>query len=196
VKYENPRVVVRSLLTMESDDVMWLSCDTAGSHVIDALLASPTVKSVKKRKFAEKLKVCNRSVHTSLSLMANFCLQPYLVSLCKDKHGSRVVDSIWRSSDIATKEGLATDLLRYETELAEDFYGRIVMRNCNISHYRRKQEVWQEKIAVAAKTRELFHDILEEEETDAVAVGTGLAKKKRSSQEPAVPRQRKKRRKH
>ena len=56
-KYENPRVVVRSLLDMETDDLVWLSCDVAGSHAVDAFLSSSTVKSVKKKKFVEKIRV-------------------------------------------------------------------------------------------------------------------------------------------
>ena len=56
-KYENPRVVVRSLLDMETDDLMWLSCDVAGSHAVDAFLSSSTVKSVKKKKLVEKIRV-------------------------------------------------------------------------------------------------------------------------------------------
>ena len=57
LKYENPRIVVRSILNMEIDDVMWLSCDVAGSHVIEAFLTSPTVSSVKKKKIVNKFKV-------------------------------------------------------------------------------------------------------------------------------------------
>ena len=59
LKYENPRVVVRSILTMETEDVMWLSCDGAGSHVIDAFLTSTTVNPAKKRKFITQLRVKN-----------------------------------------------------------------------------------------------------------------------------------------
>ena len=58
VKYDNPRVIVRSLLGMETEDIMWLSRDMSGSHVIDAFLTSPTVKSAKKKKLVDKLTVC------------------------------------------------------------------------------------------------------------------------------------------
>ena len=58
LKYENPRAVVRSILHMDTNDVVWLSCDAAGSHVIDAFLNSPTVTSVKRRKLVHKIAVC------------------------------------------------------------------------------------------------------------------------------------------
>lgn len=91
--------------------------------------------------------------------------------MCKDKHGSRVIDAVWRSSDIAVKESLAEEMIANENELADNFYGRIVMRNCNIVHYRRKQTVscWQDKTTTAAtKTQRLFNDILKEDKSSAV----------------------------
>ena len=59
LKYENPRAVVRSILHMDINEVMWLSCDVAGSHVIDGFLTSPTVTSVKKGKLVHKIVVCS-----------------------------------------------------------------------------------------------------------------------------------------
>ena len=72
-KFENPRVVVRSLLSMEADDIMWLSCDVAGSHAIDAFLTSPTVKSIKKKKLVEKIRVSVPRLHFCRSLYTVLC---------------------------------------------------------------------------------------------------------------------------
>ena len=80
------------------------------------------------------------------------------------------MDAIWRNSEVTMKESLAEDLLVHEAELADDFYGRIVLRNCNVAHYRRKQAVWQQKATAVAKTRELFHDILDDHGTGCAAV--------------------------
>ena len=90
-----------------------------------------------------------------------------------------MVDTVWRNSEVVTKERLAEELIAHEAELANDFYGRIVLRNCNIAHYRRKQAVWQEKMATAEKTRELFQDILEDVQTD---VNTGSRKRKKNKE--------------
>ena len=90
-------------------------------------------------------------------------LQLHLVSLCKDKHGSRVVDTVWRNCEVSKKESLAQELLSHKHELLEDFYGRLVLRNCNIVRYRKKQEGgWQEKERASERMKELFRDILEE----------------------------------
>ena len=90
------------------------------------------------------------------------------MALCKDKHGSRVVDVVWRQSEISKKEELAEILLTNEEELMGDFYGQIVLRNCNISHYKKKQASWQEQQRVMEKKRHLFEDIITEEEHPAL----------------------------
>ena len=91
-------------------------------------------------------------------------LQTHLLQLSKDKHGSRVVDILWRQCEIGRKDQLAKLLLTHEEELADDFYGQIVLRNCNITHYKKKQDVWRDKERAAEKRRNLFEEIIGEEE--------------------------------
>ena len=42
---------------MEIDDIIWVSCDVAGSHVIDVFLTSSTVTPPRRKKLVKKLKV-------------------------------------------------------------------------------------------------------------------------------------------
>ena len=115
-------------------------------------------------------------------------LQPHLLALCKDKHSSRVVDAIWRSSEVSVKKNLVEELLTHEAELADDFYGRIVLRNCNIAHYRRKQAVWQNESA-ADNTRKLFRDILDDESTADLDEGRKRKRNKVESGDVGVDRE-------
>ena len=57
LQFEEPKLVARSLLKMPSDDMVGLSCDPSGSHVIDAFMSSPTVSRKLKSKLIAKLKV-------------------------------------------------------------------------------------------------------------------------------------------
>ena len=82
--------------------------------------------------------------------------------LCKDKHGSRVVDMLWKQSEVQHKQELAEQLMAHEDELSANYYGKIILRNCNISHYKKKQAVWQDAERATEKRRELFQDILED----------------------------------
>ena len=84
-KFENPRVVVRSLLSMETDDIMWLSCDVTGSHAIDAFLTSPTVKSIKKKKLVEKMRVSVPRLHFCRSLLC-YVLVGLMLLFCLCSH--------------------------------------------------------------------------------------------------------------
>ena len=79
LRYENPKVAAGSILKMENDDVVRLSCDVAGSHVIDAFLTSPTVTSVKKTKLINKIKVHIQScIHAQyVKIHVHTCMHVY-----------------------------------------------------------------------------------------------------------------------
>ena len=114
--------------------------------------------------------------------------QTLLLPLSKDTHGSRVVDALWQHCEVGRKESLARELMAHEEELSADFYGRIVLRNCNIAHYKKKQAAWQEVQNAADKRRQLFQDIISEPEAGTsagpvgVAGGRGTGKRRRGQQ--------------
>jgi hypothetical protein len=45
-----------------------------------------------------------------------------------DKYGSRVLEAIWASADIAFKEFIADSLLGEEQQISSNMYGKIVVR--------------------------------------------------------------------
>ena len=98
--------------------------------------------------------------------------------LCKDKHGSRVVDVLWRRSEVQRKQELAEQLIAHEDELFANYYGKIILRNCNISHYKKKQTAWQDVERATERRRELFQDIIEDQVT-ARDKGTKVNKRNR-----------------
>lgn len=104
--------------------------------------------------------------------------QKHLVLLCKDKHGSRVVDVVWQKCQVDRKEGIAAILLANEEELSADFHGGIVLRNCDIAHFRKKQAGWLEGQKAVSKRRELFEDILGEGSGQGVVASRGKKRKK------------------
>lgn len=68
---------------------------------------------------------------------------------------------LWKLSQLAEKEEMAKQLLAHEEELSADFHGSIVLRNCNMAHFKKKQAGWLEQQRAADKKRELFQDLLE-----------------------------------
>ena len=69
---------------------------------------------------------------------------------------------LWRQSEVQRKQKLAEQLIAHEEELFANYYGKIILRNCNISHYKKKQEAWRDVERATEKRRELFQDILED----------------------------------
>lgn len=59
--FADPSAVLRSLAAMTPSDLVVLACDAAGSHVFDALLASPSVPEKQRRKVLRLLKVSART---------------------------------------------------------------------------------------------------------------------------------------
>ena len=99
------------------------------------------------------------------STNTSLCIQGSLVVLCKDKHGSRVVDVLSRQSEVQKKQELAEQLISHKDELFANYYGKIILRNCNISHYKKKQAAWQGVERATESRRELFQDIIEDKPT-------------------------------
>lgn len=70
------------------------------------------------------------------------------------------MESLWKHCTVGQKEAIVGELLGNEEELSTDFYGKFVLRNVNVSHFKRKQNVWQSQQQSAGKRRELFQDII------------------------------------
>ena len=109
-------------------------------------------------------------------------MQGTFSQLCQHKHGSHLVDTCWKYSEIVTKREIAEELLAHEEELKSDYYGKFVLRNCNIESFKRKQGKWQEKQKEAERTTALFDDILKGEVHSKKTVR--LPKKRSSLVEP------------
>ena len=101
--------------------------------------------------------------------------------LCKDRQGSRVVDAVWRTSQVSKKEEMAKVLLAHEEELNTDFYGSIVLRNCDIANFSKQQGAWLEHQRAAERTAErkkaLFQDLLKEGHQDSASGSRGKGKR-------------------
>lgn len=145
LKFKDPSAIVDGLLSMSTDEMMTLGSDPCGSHVVEAFVNSTTVPAAKKAELVDLLKGS-------------------YISLSKSKHGSRLVESLWKHCTVGQKETIVNELLASEEELSADFYGKFVLRNVNISHFKRKQNTWQIQQETAGKRRELFQDIITDRE--------------------------------
>ncbi|XP_050774896.1 nucleolar protein 9 isoform X2 [Gopherus flavomarginatus] len=141
--FADPSPVLRSLAALPPHDLVTLACSPAGSHVYDALLASPSVPRKPRRKV-----LCG--------------LQGHYVSLACNKHGSRVLDAIWSRATLPAKRQIAQELAEQEQQLRNDPFGHHVVRNFALTHFLKRRRDWDRHQEAETKRRELFAEILED----------------------------------
>ncbi|KAL8177162.1 UNVERIFIED_CONTAM: hypothetical protein K2H54_042722 [Gekko kuhli] len=141
--FADPSVVLRSLAATAPQDLVTLACDPAGSHVFDALLASPSVPTKQRRKVLRLLK-------------------GHYVSLACSKHGSRVLDAIWSRATLPAKREMAQELAEHEQKLRNDPFGHHLVRNFALTHFLKRRRDWDRLQEAEKKRRELFAEILED----------------------------------
>lgn len=146
--FEDPSKLVKSLLTLSLEELVTLANDPMGSYAIEAFLKSRSVPSEKKHMLIENLKGT-------------------IAKLACEKQGSHVVETCWRQAEVKHKEAITQELALSEQQLTSNFYGRIVLKNCGVEHFKRKDKTWYEKEQKAARKRKLLEEILEEREDSA-----------------------------
>lgn len=85
-----------------------------------------------------------------------------------EKGGSRVVEACWRNAEVNHKKAITEELAQSEQQLKANFYGKFVLRNCGVEHFKRKDKSWHEQEQRTAKKMKLLEDILEERVDGAV----------------------------
>lgn len=124
--------------------LLGLAKDQVACHVLDKFLLSSTVSIKAKRKLL-------RGFEGSLHLLAT------------DKSGSRVLDKLWAIADINTKETMVIEIVPHEQLLANNFFGKFVLKNFRVEHFKRKREEWKQGEVSGDKKKDMFRDILGDE---------------------------------
>ena len=72
------------------------------------------------------------------------------------------------------KEAITRELADNEHQLKDNFYGKFVLRNCGVEHFKRKDKTWHEREQKVERKRKLLDEIFEER--DELSVSTKRAK--------------------
>ncbi|XP_012502782.1 PREDICTED: nucleolar protein 9 isoform X2 [Propithecus coquereli] len=91
--FSTPGLVLRSLGALTGPQLLALAQSPAGSHVLDAILTSPSVTRKQRRRVLQTLK-------------------GQYVALACSRHGSRVLDAIWNAAALGARKEIATELGR------------------------------------------------------------------------------------
>lgn len=71
------------------------------------------------------------------------------------------MDSCWKYSEVKHKQWIADELLTGEKELSENYYGKFVLRNCNIEYYKKKGCLSEGNYSSKEKVKKMFSDIVD-----------------------------------
>ncbi|XP_077982443.1 nucleolar protein 9-like [Glandiceps talaboti] len=141
LKFNNCQKIVNSFLNLTEGELFTLACNQSGSHIVEAFFKSNSVGEKNKDEILEKFRGW------------------YLKMSCT-KNGSRTVDSIWSVTTLKNKYMIAEELVKKESQLSQDRFGRFVFRNCAIGHFKNRQKDWKDIQTREEKKRKMFSDLI------------------------------------
>lgn len=86
------------------------------------------------------------------------------------------MDSCWKHSELKHKQFIVNELLLAEKELTENYYGKFVMRNCNVEYYKKRGCLGEGSYSSKEKVKKMFSDIVD----TSVSMTTSQKRKSRS----------------
>ncbi|KAG8509361.1 Nucleolar protein 9, partial [Galemys pyrenaicus] len=141
--FSTPSLVLRSLGALTGPQLVALAQSPAGSHVLDAVLTSPSVTRKQRRRVLKTLK-------------------GQYVALACSRHGSRVLDAIWSGAALGARKEIAAELGEQNQELIRDPFGHHVARNVALTTFLKRREAWEQQQEAVAKRRRVLNSILED----------------------------------
>jgi len=140
-QYEEPYKLCKSLLSLDSRDLVGICNDASGSHAIDAFLVSTSVPEKTRIQFIDTL-------------------SGYFVNLACNKYGSRVIDNILNSVSIKVKHKIMDEFCSKEQALQNNKNGYFLSKNVGLYHYKYRYEEWKEQEEAKERKRKTFSDLV------------------------------------
>ncbi|XP_013971269.1 nucleolar protein 9 isoform X2 [Canis lupus familiaris] len=141
--FSSPGIILQSLGALTGPQLLTLAQSPAGSHVLDAVLTSPSVTRKQRRRVLKTLK-------------------GQYVALACSRHGSRVLDAIWSGAALGARKEIAAELGERDQELIRDPFGHHVARNVALTTFLKRREAWEQQQGAVAKRRRALNSILED----------------------------------
>ncbi|XP_072220104.1 nucleolar protein 9 [Leuresthes tenuis] len=139
-KFKERSLLLSSLRTLSPADLLRMASDSAGSHVLQALITTSSDKG--------RGKILKR-------------LEGQYVQMACSRVGSRVLEATWNCASVSQRQNIAQELVPSESQLRSDQFARHVWAKFALSHFVLRRAHWQEIQTGESKKRKLFSDILE-----------------------------------
>ena len=114
--------LVLSLIALNGATLLHMSHDKDGSRVLEAFIKAD-IGDKRKKKLLRQLK-------------------GHYAAMAANKFGSHVVDRCWAVAPVPTKKWIADELLAEENTLKDNYFGKLVLRNCKIDYFKRQKDEW------------------------------------------------------
>ncbi|XP_045131829.1 nucleolar protein 9-like isoform X2 [Portunus trituberculatus] len=145
LNFSKPIKVVNSLLALSPEELLSLGCDPRGSHVVDAYVNSTSISLKNKEKLLYRFK-------------------GYYTTMACSKHGSRVLEALWKVASIKAKTQVCNELVADEFKLKDNLCGKIIFNSFQVNLFKRGDKSdWQQVIDQTEKKRKMFVDLLNED---------------------------------
>lgn len=150
LSFSKPIKVVNSLLAITPAELVVVGCDPRGSHVVDAFVNSTSISAKNKEKLIYRFKKC-------------------FTDMACSKHGSRVLESLWKVASIKAKTQICDELVTDEFKLKANPFGKIIFNKFQVGMFKRGDKSdWQELVDKIENKRKMFADLLNEGEEVSV----------------------------
>ncbi len=134
---------VDNILDLEVDELVKLASHPQASRSIEAFVASGRLSE----------KATSRLVRKLTGKYA---------SLAADKFSSHLVEKLWMASKVELKNLIMSELVSAKKRLEDSAHGRLVLRNCRVTEYERRQEQWVKEEESIERKRTYFADIIDD----------------------------------
>jgi hypothetical protein len=163
LKPETIKPFVDSILDLTADELVALSKHHTASRTLEAFISHGA--------FSDK--ALGRLIR---KLQGNFG------SLAADKSASHVVERLWGASKTELKSLIMSELAAAKKRLEDVAHGRLVLRNCRVHEFERRQDHWIQEEAAVERKRAYFADLIDTE----VAKPKKITKKKKKTTEESL----------
>ncbi len=135
-------LIQEAILALPPPTLIQLACTTSTSHILQSAL-QPTSSNLSFRR-----KLVNQLLTSTSVADAEIDSENPTLTLALSKPGSHVLDALYTGTAglMNLKERICAILLSHETQLREDFVGRVVLRNWMVELFGRRRGEWVRRV--------------------------------------------------
>ena len=142
-KFNKPIKIVNSFLSVDAESLVKIFSDPKGSHLTDAFVSSATIGEKSRESLLKKI-------------------QGRLFDMATSKHGSRSMDALWEKSSWKSRELMASELAKRESQLNANYFGKFLAGKTMLSAFKRSKEDWKRALDSENKNASLAKDFLKD----------------------------------